>query len=91
MKFPSIKSVAAELSYIKDDLKSYSKDEVEYIEVRLQVHPNGSWQVWAGDPCYDTDHRGYWGASEVWRDTNVRALAKELIEEARAHHSQSRE
>jgi hypothetical protein len=37
----------------------------EGIEVRLQYIPGEGWQVHYGDPCYDLDHRGYWGGSWI--------------------------
>jgi hypothetical protein len=27
------------------------------------VYEDGAWSVHTGDSSYDTDHRGYWGAS----------------------------
>lgn len=44
-----------------------------------------SWELKTGLPCYDTDHRGYWGAGVVSADDASRdmaALAKDLLEEA---------
>ena len=45
-------------------------EETQYIpgegaEVRLQWIPGEGWQVHHGDPYYDLDHRGYWGASWI--------------------------
>ena len=35
------------------------------IDVRLQVLDDGTWQVHHGDPGWDPDHRGYWGADII--------------------------
>ncbi len=34
-------------------------------EVRLQVYLNGDWTLWWGDPQWDADLPGYWGASTL--------------------------
>jgi hypothetical protein len=75
---PSIKAVARELSELK---RSTLAVDVPECEVRLQVSADGVWRLHCGDPCYDTDHRGCWGAGVVGRTTNCRELAKELIDE----------
>lgn len=41
--------------------------EDDTIDLRLQVHANGNWALHAGDPQYDTDHRGFWGSTSVSR------------------------
>lgn len=74
MRFPSIKDVAEVLRGIawNTELEVPESDDEDdddsdlYIEVRLQVSDDGSWRVWHGLPDYDTDHRGYWGASAVF-------------------------
>lgn len=100
MKFPSIKDVAAELRAINEEEFEIDPIEEKYgegqdsIDVRLQVLPNGHWQVNWGDPQYDTDHRGYWGASSVpgnGRRFNAREVAEDLIEEAKDQAAQSGE
>lgn len=58
MRFPSIKNVAEELRDISANVEGEC-------EVRLQVYEDGKWCVRAGDPSYDLDHHGYWGASWV--------------------------
>ena len=51
---------------VKDALWGvYLIGEDEGTEVRLQVVPGEGWQIHHGDPCYDLDHRGYWGASWI--------------------------
>ena len=40
-------------------------DEPHSMEVRLQVYPDGVWAIRYGDSGYDSDHHGYWGASDM--------------------------
>ena len=61
MDFPTISEVAKELRLVNQNVEC---DE-EGCDVRLQVFANGDWRVHFGDPQYDTDHRGYWGASAI--------------------------
>jgi hypothetical protein len=35
------------------------------VDVRLQIDPDGDWNVLWGDSQYDTDHRGYWGFGSI--------------------------
>jgi hypothetical protein len=65
-------------------------NEEAYMDVRLQVHQGGGWSIHTGDASYDQDHRGYWGASSLSRDTDCAELAEELIEQAKDMHAQSR-
>lgn len=94
MRWPNIQDVAAELRSINSEVSEEIDEETGEpygIEVRLQVLPNGDWQVWWGDPQYDTDHRGYWGASQVpgsGRRFNSKEIARDLIEEAKDMYAQ---
>ena len=90
MKFPSIKGVAHDLKLEHDELRRiYSQDELADedgnfgVDVRLQVSA-ADWTLHTGDPSYDTDHRGFWGAGFLpYGRTNLRELARDLISEAR--------
>lgn len=83
---PAVAKVAAELRSIKeffrDDMGEPDDSDPEsgWLDVRLQVSGDG-WAVHYGDASYDQDHRGYWGASCLSRETNCRELARELIAE----------
>jgi hypothetical protein len=59
-------------------------DEVERacIDVRLQV-TLGGWGLYEGDTCYDTDHNGWWGASTVGPEDDLREVAEDLIGQAK--------
>jgi hypothetical protein len=65
MKFPTCSEVA-------DAILEHSRNIAD-CEIRLQVYPSGSkpsymfpdgsWALRVGDPSYDLNHSGYWGAS----------------------------
>jgi hypothetical protein len=97
MKFPSIRDVAGILRDTHADLVAAtdSGDELGedgQVDVRLQVYPDGAWQVHTGDASYDTDHRGFWGSTSIpttrerWSSYDV---ARDLIEQCRDDHAQS--
>ena len=60
LAFPTPQEIQDELIGIRDSLEG-----TDEIDVRLQVEDNGTWTVHSGDPQYDTDHKGFWGASTV--------------------------
>ena len=56
--FPSLVEIAAALWAIHLEFTNT-------VDVRLQCLGDGRWQVHYGDPGYDQDHHGFWGAAEV--------------------------
>jgi hypothetical protein len=89
-RWPSIESISRELLSINEVIESEEIDED--IDVRLQVLPNGDWKIWWGDPQYDTDHRGYWGAGSIpggGRRFNATETARDLIEQAKEDFAMS--
>ena len=82
--FPTVKELARDLADIKRWLRANGIDETD---IRLQVRESG-WCTHTGDPCYDQDHRGFWGASSIDRTTNCRELARDLIDQAREDQAQ---
>jgi hypothetical protein len=82
VSFPSIQVVAAELHAAKVHLA-----KGQDVDVRLQV-TDGDWTVHTGDASFDTDHRGYWGAGTLTRQTNSREVARDLIDQAKDDHAQ---
>lgn len=91
MLFPSIAAVASELQDI-NATELTTADADEGIEVRLQVRDDGTWAVHGGDPSYDTDHTGHWGASSIpgnGERFDARAVARELIEQAQESRAAS--
>ena len=91
-KMPSAAAVARELRGLqKYMLTNDGPDASCLMEVRLQVHESGSWELHSGDPGYDTDHHGYWGASEIDTDcepAQLRNIAEDLVEQAADHVAQ---
>lgn len=83
--FPSIEAVAAELRELNQAL---AHPDGGPGEVRLQVYPNGAWAIRTGDPGYDIDHHGYWGATELdGSRVNCRDVARDLIDQCREQHA----
>ena len=86
-----IHSLASELIFLSIDLPFEDcEEEDNYIPVRLQI-VNGSWELHSGDAQYDTDHRGYWGASCIDNpldEEQALDLAQELIDEALDHFAE---
>lgn len=84
---PSVRDLVQELKYAREDAAEYETD----IDVRLRVH-GGSWELKTGDAQYDTDHRGYWGASSVSaRDTDrdLMNTAEDLIDQVEDDYAMS--
>jgi hypothetical protein len=79
--FPKLWDVADELfatvAYLQPD---------EDLDVRLQVFPGETgWAIRWGDPGYDTNHHGYWGAATASPELTIDQayeLADDLIEQA---------
>lgn len=86
MRFPSIKSVASDLS----GCKSYLEKGAD-MDIRLQVYGDGDWAIRTGDSSYDLDHRGYWGCSIIDRRSNCRDLAIDLLEQVKDYYYQTPE
>ena len=96
IKLPSIVDVAYELRLINTNV-DIGEDPDESCEVRLQVYENGNWVVHYGDPQYDTDHHGFWGASSVpgyfsghTRRFNSMDVARDLLSQVRDDIEQSK-
>lgn len=63
---PSVREVGKELRELSREFPEVDRGEADTeIEVRLQVLPDGTWQVHYGDPGFDTDHQGYWGSTFI--------------------------
>jgi hypothetical protein len=85
IKLPSKAAIVKELRGIQREMERGEIEEDNYVDVRLQVSSGGDWSVHYGDPSYDTDHRGYWGAGSVGIDADgaeLESIAEQLIEEA---------
>lgn len=90
MRYPSIKTLAAELRLINDNIE-YETD------IRLQVIAargnRAQWMVHTGLSDYDQDHSGVWGASSLpgYRRSkfDAESIARELLDQAREMEAQS--
>jgi hypothetical protein len=97
MRFPCVRAVAkvlrAENEWIKRNFSEVSKDREDFwVDVRLQVWPDGTWALHSGDSSYDQDHRGYWGASSLnGHPFNSMAVARQLIDDCKEHYSQEKD
>lgn len=60
-----------------DEYPDMPEDE-RYIEVRLRYH-DGSLYLYHGDPSFDQDHRGAWGAGFVSEDVDLEDVLDEMI------------
>ena len=84
------KGVQAHLAYlvplVQSDLQAEPGVFVRFgceeplIEIRLQ-YLDGGYAIHTGDPSYDQDHRGAWGAGLIGLDTDAAELAEDLIEQ----------
>jgi hypothetical protein len=91
--FPTLEAVSAALVEETADLPVLPEDDEPH-DYRLQVLDDGTWCIRVGDPSYDTDHHGSWGAgccycpvtpgSAVWD-------AEELLEEAAEDYAQQQD
>ena len=62
------------------------------IDVRLQVLANGDYYHHSGLPCYDTDHRGFWGAGSVSPsdgEVELIQIARDMVEQVLDSASQA--
>ncbi len=100
MEWPSVADVARKLrevhSCFDPSTGSYADpaDDDAFVEVRLQVYPDGQWAIREGDPSFDTDHHGFWGAGSVpaWNEPfESHEMAAELLYQAMEHYAQVRD
>lgn len=76
--WPTADEIASDLKHVAADLA----DDEEGTDVRLRVQADGDWELKVGLSDYDTDHRGYWGASSISSDSDVKAVAADLLDQA---------
>jgi hypothetical protein len=85
---PSVTQVAAQLRAVKrsgidDDYRAFEEDDTPGIQITLgcDLEHRDNWAIQTGDNSYTGSAYGfaYWGVSGLYRRTNCRELAKELI------------
>ncbi len=80
--FPGVADIAVEL--VVGSVDHIHGDQP--VDVRLQVYPGGNgWAIHWGDPSFDPDHLGYWGAGSVdcpISQADAVALAEDLRDQA---------
>lgn len=84
----SVDQVVEELKAILKLLTEQSREDE--IDVRLRVRRT-SFEVKFGDPGYDSEHSGYWGASVIQRGDTEEDLtrhAEAMIEQALDHQAE---
>lgn len=76
------------IAYLSDlDTVKPHEDAADDLEIRLQIHDDGTWSVHTGDSQYDQDHRGHWGNTSVpWSDDSEglpdwEAVADDLLDQ----------
>lgn len=101
LKWPAVEDVQGALKNVRDGMEAG-----DLTDVRLQVYgPEHAdewpaldgrkplpWAIRTGMSDYDTDHRGYWGASSVDSidsDVWLMTTAEELLDQAKDHAAQN--
>jgi len=82
----TIDNVAAVLRRIHNEARRIGVDDSYDVRLRVLTSAPVDWEVLWGDAQYDTDHRGYWGASympnpQESEELDAEVIARELIEE----------
>ena len=87
---PSLELLIAVLKELVPTELEFSDPNEPELDVRLQVFTphgsdfTGSWTLHFGDPQYDQDHQGFWGAGSCTRemiDSDYAFLAQDLIDQ----------
>lgn len=87
--FPSVAEVAEALVEHTADLPRLPESDDEGHPYRLQVISPNTWAVHVGDPSYDQDRHGYWGAAECFAPIELGAAvieAEDLLNQASAQY-----
>jgi len=95
--FPTKDEVAREIRALSkrlaaDGIRSRGDD---FVDLRLQVYPDGHWALRWGSSDYDQDHRGWWGSSILPPPSapmkEFLAVAAELLDQAEEQAAMSDE
>ncbi len=77
-----ISRVYETLKILRDDKRLFEEDE--YLDVRVNINPEGDINILFGDSQFDTDHRGLgaYGSSNInYDDEFLLSVAKDLVNE----------
>ncbi len=86
-KLPSIAEIARLVRAIKSDIcdeyRAFEDDEIPGIQLTIGVSEDGSWSYQTGDNSYSGGaySHPYWGVAGVYRRSNSREVAKDLIDQ----------
>lgn len=90
MSYTKVELIEYVSSVAKNVYKTWCNDSyVDCVDIRLQLFKG--YHIWTGESCYDTDHRGFWGSSELvirdeygelYNDDDYIELATEIVEQA---------
>lgn len=88
LRTPSIQELASVLSGLKkeidDDYRAFEDSDVPGMQVTIGCSYDKEWSIQTGDNSYTGGAYGhpFWGVAGLYRDSNCREVAKELIEDA---------
>ncbi len=77
-----ISRVYETLKILRDDKRLFEEDE--YLDVRVNINPEGDINILFGDSQFDTDHRGLWAYGSIninYDDEFLLSVAKDLVNE----------
>ena len=74
--------IQAEINFNDLDINIDHGEDQAYLDIRLRLQADGSFDVFSGDPSYDQDHRGFWGSSSIAVDTDLEETAHDLLNQA---------
>lgn len=87
--WPNVGQVLEEIRYVRNLATMEGNDVDVRLQVRIGVYDDGEygccWDVHFGSAQYDTDHRGFWGASSVPPNAGsalVLNIATDILKEA---------
>lgn len=76
---PSVGEIVEELNGVLEDAQRSDRAiAAEGFDVRLQVLSDGCWGIKWGDPSFDLNHSGHWGASTLASGDDLLEIAKDL-------------
>ena len=87
-----LENIQSGIGYYLDDLDLPEEDQYLDVRLNLQVdedHNPERLRIKSGDPSLDQDHRGYWSAGMIGKDTNIQDVVFDLKRDLLDHLAQS--